>query len=117
MEQIPMDLPITFTRGDTFSFDVTLDGDQNLTVASMFFSARVKYDDTDYIFRKSIGDGITHTGEHSYRVRVAPEDTETMAKGRYYYDLQVGLGEGTVDIYTIIKGRLELLWDVTRNEV
>lgn len=114
MERIPVEIPIAFPRGDTYSFNVVINS-ETATVSSLFFSARVKYDDTDYIFKKSLDDGITQIDEHTYQVRVAPEDTAAMPKGKYYYDLQLGLGEN--DIYTVIRGRLELLWDVTRNEV
>ena len=115
MERIPKEIQITFPRGDTYSFDVHLNA-ENVTVNSMFFSARVKYDDDDYIFQKSLNDGITLVDENTYRVRVAPEDTKNMQKGRYYHDLQIDIG-GENDVYTIFRGRLELLWDVTRNEV
>lgn len=43
-----------------------------------------------------------------------PSDTENLAAGKYYYDIQITSGD---DNYTIIKGRLVLMQDVTTNPV
>ena len=118
---------IELTRGDTLCFDVTISEIDGVTIESMYFSMKKKRDGDEYLFKKSIGDGITLI-EHiepvtpsdpeeepipesfKYRVRVAPEDTWKIPAGKYYHDLQVGLG---ADIYTPMKGKLELTWDVT----
>jgi hypothetical protein len=48
-----------------------------------------------------------------YAVRLAPEDTQSLEVGRYYYDLQVGNGS---DEFTILRGILNLVYDVTKEE-
>ncbi|MBQ7687171.1 MAG: hypothetical protein IJT28_08090 [Bacteroidaceae bacterium] len=114
MEQIPHKQDISFVRGDSFSFDVTFNTtDEELTINDIRFSARSNYDDSYYLFCKSIDNGITHVAGRTYRVRIAPEDTASLQTGKYYYDLQVDVG-GARDIFTLLRGRLELLWDVTR---
>lgn len=113
MEQIPHKQDISFVRGDSFSFDVTFNVVEELTINDIRFSARSNYDDSYCLFCKSIGNGITHVDGYTYRVRIAPEDTASLQTGKYYYDLQVDVG-GVRDIFTLLRGRLELLWDVTR---
>ena len=118
---------IELTRGDTLAFDVTISEIEDVTIESMYFSVKRKPSDEDYIFQKSVGNGITFIehfiptpsedpeeetpGEYyKYRVRVAPEDTYKLIAGKYAYDLQVGLGG---DIYTPLMGTFKLNWDVT----
>ena len=101
---------IKHVRGDTFSFDLTISGIENVTVESIYFSARSKISKWAYAFQKSIGDGITLIDTLKYRVRLAPEDTATLAPGDYDYDLQIGLG---ADIWTVMGGNFTLIKDVT----
>lgn len=101
---------IELTRGDTLVFDVTISEIEGVTIESLYFSVKKKPSDSNYIFQKSIGNGITELEPLKYRVRVAPEDTCDVIAGKYYYDLQVGLGS---DIYTPLMGTLKLNWDVT----
>ena len=105
-----MEQSISMVRGDTLSFGIQMDGlEQDLD--SMFFSCKENYDDLDYIFQKSIGDGIEKVSTGVYTVRVAPEDTQDITAGQYYYDLQVSVNG---DVFTLLKGILEVEWDVTR---
>ena len=62
------------------------------------------------VFQKSIGNGITKQVDGLYVVRIAPEDTEGLQVGKYYYDLELGVNG---DRFTILKGILELEQDVT----
>lgn len=101
---------IELTRGDTLAFDVTISEIDGVTIESMYFSVKKKPSDTEYIFQKSIGNGITQLDELKYRVRIAPEDTYEIVAGKYAYDLQIGLGG---DIYTPLMGTFKLNWDVT----
>lgn len=107
---------IKMVRGDTLAFGVLIEGNtQELDTA--FFSCKQNKDDDKYLFRKSLDDGISlvKTGEDSitYRVRVAPEDTEDLEPGNYYYDLEIGLND---DIFTLLNGVLTLEHEVTRRE-
>ena len=103
-------LPLTNVRGDTLMLDVTCTG---ITVASMYFSCKRTYKDTEYVFQKSLEDGITLQSGSTYRVRIAPEDTAALPAGKYVYDFQLGVGD---DIYTPFGGTLKITEDVTENE-
>ena len=103
---------IKSVRGDTMAFAIEIeDLDQDLD--SAYFSCKQNYTDEDYVFQKSIGDGIEKVETGKYRIRVAPEDTATVDPGRYYFDLEIGANG---DIYTLMRGILELLPDVTEVE-
>ena len=104
---------ISMVRGDTLAFDIKLT-DVEATVESIYFSCKQNYTEEEYVFQKSIADGVTEVDEDTYRVRVAPEDTANVAAGEYVYDLQLGLG---ADIYTLLMGRLTLKQDVTEETV
>ncbi len=101
---------LTMTRGDTLAFAVEIEGlNQDLDTA--YFSCKLDPEDDAYIFQKSLTDGITKVSSGKYRIRVAPEDTEDMDLGFYYYDFEIGINS---DIYTILKGKLEVTYDVTK---
>lgn len=102
---------ITMTRGDTLSFNVEVmdaNGDP-MTVDSADFTCKKLGADDSNVFRKSLGTGISQL-EDCLVVRVAPEDTREVEVGRYFYDLQLGVGS---DIFTVMKGVLEIEQDVT----
>ena len=101
-------------RGDTFRFSVEIEGlQENLT--SAYFSCKKNYEDTEYIFQKSIGVGITKVKNTEtgiiYEVVVAPEDTENVECGNYFYDLQIELNG---DNFTPLNAILKIEKDVTR---
>jgi hypothetical protein len=102
---------IIMTRGDTLSFGVEVtDIDGNpMTFDTAYMTCKKSCTDLIPVFQKSLEDGISQVGD-DYVVRVAPEDTEHVEAGRYYYDLQVGVGQ---DIFTILRGVIDLLQDVT----
>ena len=108
---------IEMYRGDTHAFgfrvkewvDGTITPMENLS--SAYFSCKRTKDDDAYVFQKTLGDGISAVTSSVYRVRIAPEDTNSVEPGTYAYDLQVGVNG---DIYTIMAGDLEILPDVTR---
>jgi len=105
-----MDNNISMVRGDTLSFGMEFeDFDQDLETA--FFTCKKNYDDDEPVFQKSIGNGITKVDDGRYVVRVAPEDTKDIEAGAYYYDLEIGANS---DIFTILKGVLDIEPDVTR---
>lgn len=107
---------ITMVRGDTLAFGVEIEGNTQ-DLATAYFTCKKDIDSDEYLFQKSLEDGIKkeETGENSitYKVRVAPEDTENLEVGKYHYDLQIGLNG---DIYTVMIGILDIVWDVTRKE-
>lgn len=99
---------ITMVKGDTLAFGIEIEGlDQDLDTA--YFTCKKSYTDPD-MFRKSLGHGITKVDTGQYAVRVAPADTKDLEAGRYYYDLEIGANG---DIFTIMKGVLEIEQDTT----
>lgn len=102
---------IKIYRGDTLAFDLEVEG-LTADLKSACFSCKSSYSDPAYVFQKKLNDGITKTGTGKYHVRVAPGDTDDVEPGRYFYDLQLSVGE---DIYTVLSGTLEIMADVTRS--
>lgn len=102
-------------RGDTLQFGIGVEFDEApQELESVFFSCKKNYDDDETIFQKKLGDGISFLkadgNELYYVVRVAPEDTETIEAGHYYYDLQIGING---DVFTVLIGTLKIHSDVT----
>ena len=104
---------MSMVRGDTLAFFVSFKGAVRKYISSLTFSAKTADTVTNYIFSKTLGDGVTKIDEGLYRVRVAPSDTADIRGGKYVYDLQLGIGE---DIYTLLKGRFTIIQDVTYNK-
>lgn len=111
MEKVNLEM----IRGDTFTFgfEVEYDADPQ-ALDSVSFTCKKNYDDADVVFQKKLGHGVTYTKDSSekyqYVVRVAPEDTETIEAGHYYYDLQIGING---DVFTVLIGSLKIYNDVT----
>lgn len=106
------DTDFVMVRGDTLAFGVEIEGlGQNLDTC--YFSCKTDPSDTNYVFQKSLDDGITVVEQGKYRVRVAPDDTENLNTGKYFYDLEIGING---DIYTVLRGKLEIVYDITREE-
>ena len=99
---------IRMPKGDTLSFGLEFEGlDQDLDTA--YFTCRRNFTEAA-VFQKSLGNGITKQEAGKYVVRVAPEDTKDLEAGKYYYDHEIGANG---DVFTILKGVLELERDVT----
>ena len=104
---------LTMVKGDTLTFNMEIEN-MARPLVSAYFSCKKDFDG-NYVFKKSLGDGITLLsntgGKGLYIVRVAPEDTADLEAGQYRYDLEIGVDS---DIYTVLKGILEIEEDVTR---
>ena len=103
-------------RGDTlsFAFEVEFDEDpQKLEKAD--FTCKANFDDENVLFHKELEKGINFSKQDGnklyYVIRVAPEDTENLEAGMYYYDLSIELNG---DVFTILNGSLKIEEDVTR---
>ena len=108
-----MNTNLFMVRGDTFRFNLEIEGlEEDLTNA--YFSCKKNKDDTTYIFQKSLGDGITKTEEtetsKTYEIVVAPEDTNNVEDGNYFYDLQIQVDD---DIFTPLLAILKIEKDIT----
>lgn len=105
---------IRMTRGDTLSFGVQVyddDGEpfeHDLELA--YFTCKSNRSDARFLFQKSLSDGVSKVGQGSYVVRVAPSDTAGARPGKYFYDLEIGCNG---DVFTVMRGVLEIMQDVT----
>ena len=108
-------------RGDTAEFRVTaldIDGNPlNLTGASAWFTAKrtTSDDDNSAVFQKTVGNGITIIDAINgiMLVRLAEADTSSIAGKEYLeYDLQVK--DTSNGVWTVARGSLLVLADVTR---
>lgn len=106
---------IRMTRGDTLSFNFQVydtHGDPfSEYLHTAYFTVRSNRSDGRQVFQKSLWNGISTVGNGLYVVRVAPEDTKDVKPGKYFYDLQIELHG---DVYTVMKGVLEIEPDVTQ---
>lgn len=109
---VTMQKNFKFVRGDSFYFAFVMNNSAGnpLTVNEAYFSCKANIDDLEYVFQKDLSDGIELVNDR-YNVRIAPEDTENLVAGEYYYDLEVVINE---DVYTLMRGELDLLSDITR---
>lgn len=103
-------------RGDTLSFAFEVEFDEEpQKLGKADFTCKANYDDNDALFHKELEKGINFSKQDGtklyYIVRVAPEDTENLEAGMYYYDLQIELNG---DVFTILNGALKIESDVTR---
>lgn len=99
---------LSMVKGDTLSFGIEIEGVDELENA--FFSCKANKGDEDYIFQKSLNDGVFKIENGKYGIRVAPQDTEGIEAGIYYYDLQIQVN---LDVFTVLIGRLEIVQDIT----
>ena len=101
------DQNISMVKGDTLSFGLEIEGLTDLD--SAYFTCKKDLDESP-VFQKSIGNGITKLTDGQYIVRIAPEDTNDIEAGKYFYDLQISANS---DVFTILRGVLDILQDVT----
>ena len=100
---------ITIVRGDSLSFNIVMYGEIQ-SLDSVYFTVKKDWNNANPTFQKSLVNGVSLIDEGVYAVRVAPEDTETLNVGQYYYDLQIGSG---ADVFTVCRGIFEIVYDVT----
>ena len=103
----------SFIRGDTARIRIQLRNTEVLP-DEIWLSVKRTVNATDYILQKSLTDGIEAGEDMTYDIRIAPEDTQELQIGVYYYDVELRYGE---DIYTPVVGRLGLGADITRRPV
>ena len=99
---------IKMVKGDTESFGFELEGVENLDAA--YFSCKRNSQDENYLFQKSLNNGITKRTENQYVVRITPDNTALLEPGQYWYDLEISKNG---DIFTIFRGVLGLLPEIT----
>lgn len=107
---------INIVKGDSLSFGFTLTGLEGATVTAVSFSCKETPDSGEDLFTANLDNGGTWKDSATasgatYGVRIAPEYTDNLPAGRYFYDLEVRINE---DVFTFMKGRLNIEYDVTR---
>ena len=108
---------LTMIKGDTLAFNFQLQGLAGAELDGATFTCREKPESADHYFKRELDDGIllqnydSTTDTATYSVRVRPDQTRNMFAGRYYYDLEIQVDN---DVLTLMKGRLNIDWDVTR---
>ena len=97
---------LVMVRGDTLSFNIRCinNMDEDIDFDKVFFTCKKNPNDEEIIFRKSLDDGITFEGG-LYIIRAAPEDTQEVEIGKYYYDVRAEVGN---DAYTLVRGTLTI---------
>lgn len=107
---------IEMIRGDTLAFNFQLQGLGGETPDDITFSCAENYND-EPLFTADLEDGITLEEYNAvndiatYSVRIAPVKTVSRELGRYYYDMELRYNN---DVITLMRGRLTLLYEVTR---
>lgn len=105
---------ISMVRGDTLSFGVHFPGLGGQDLDEIFFSCSSNYMSTDYVFIKTLDDGIKKSEDpdspDTYIIRTVPDDTESAIPGMYYYDIEAHING---DVFTVMSGNLEIEADVT----
>lgn len=108
---------ITMVKGDTLAFNFQIQGLDGAEPANIFFTCREKPESESFYFQRSLTEGISvidydsNTDTTTYSIRVRPDETADLTAGRYYYDLQITVDDDTL---TLMKGRLNIEWEVTR---
>lgn len=105
------------TRGDTLPIWFTLDQAIDLTeeTTKVTFSVKEVETDNTYVFQvDKTAVSEVETEANTYMLRVAPELTVDRPLGRYYYDLEL---QTNGDVYTLVKGFMNLTFDITRPPV
>lgn len=112
----PITQNIEMVRGDTLAFNFQLKGLGNDT-ANIYFTCKENYEDEDALFVSYNDHGIEIVDYDSvndittFAVVVVPNQTKELDLARYYYDLEARIGN---NVLTLMRGRLTLLYDVTR---
>lgn len=106
-------MDIDMIRGDTLNIQFEIEADEILDLErsdfEITFSVKQAATDIAYIFQKHKSD-VTEIAENTFVLRVAPEDTESLTPGFYYYDLQLNI---KTDVFTIALGYLQIIRDIT----
>lgn len=103
---------MSMVRGDTYSFDLIVRDIDPESIETIYFTVKKRATDPDSeaVFQKSFENGIELIGERTYRVRVAPQDTDNVAAKKYVYDIQFRINN---DVYTMVTGGFNIEQDVT----
>jgi hypothetical protein len=102
-------------RGDSNSYTLVFDEDgvvKNITGWTIFFTLKTNWQlpDSEASLKKVITVHTNPTAGTSV-LTLAPADTSSLEPGIYDYDIQAKTATG--DIYTVLRGKMTLDFDVT----
>lgn len=106
--------PLFITQGDEKVYNLTFGspaGPIDLTGATVTFTAKKRLEDKLPAIRKIVTDHAAPE-EGKTTITLSPVDT-SIGRGAYYYDIQV-VGP-TIAKKTVMKGSLEITWQVTED--
>jgi|PlaIllAssembly_1097288.scaffolds.fasta_scaffold110100_4 hypothetical protein len=114
-----IDTHLSLIRGDYTKFivTVTVGGSPfSLAGSTLFFTLKdnISRSDTEAAVSKTITSHFDAAGGISH-IELNPADTYPLQIQTYYYDAQLKLSDGKV--YTVAKGKMNVLADVTRRTV
>lgn len=108
---------IKHCKGDTFSCGLVIE-DLGQEPDAIYFTCRDNLnDDSEVLFQCSLNNGISEVDYddendiRKYAIRVAPNKTENLQSGTYYYDEEIRVNN---DVFTIMKGRFIIEQDSSR---
>lgn len=83
-------------------------------VDNLFFSVKENDVTREVLFQKKLSDNtITYTEDGYYHVVINPEDTDNLAYGTYFFDIERIIGN---DVKTPVVGELEITSEITHHE-
>ncbi len=85
-------MSLSMHRGDTYSFKLTAKykgGASVEPIDQIYFTAKKSHHATEYLFQKTLGNGITQMAPGEYVVSIAPEDTDKLSFVEYYCDVEI----------------------------
>jgi hypothetical protein len=93
MASVRKDFTIKEARDVTLAFEVVADQDQVITDSAIDFWIARHVGSTVPLITKTVGVGITITGDLTFEVKIDAEDTEEM-EGLYYYEVRIEASDG-----------------------
>lgn len=105
---------LTITQGDEKAYNLTFttgDSPLDITGATLTMTIKRKLNDSEPAVTKTVTE---HTNATAGETTLTLSTTDTdIALGKYYYDMQ--LSGGTVATKTVLRGSLEITWQVTED--
>ena len=83
-------------------------------VDNLFFTVKENDVTKEMLFQKKLSDNtITYTDDGYYHIVIKPEDTDNLAYGTYFFDIERIIGD---DVKTYVVGELEITSEITHHE-
>lgn len=106
---------IAMVKGDSLIFGFQVEGTEGTLPTDVSFRCTNDYNASPNFSASLTDSGILLESYEddvaTYSVRIKPEQTANLDVGRYYYDLEMTF-EGTGDVYTLMRGNLDIVPEV-----